>query len=52
MAEPLGKEEWLLFWEVHFVVEPCKMNHGRLAEEAVLTLSQSEQHKALLRRKN
>ena len=33
-------------------LNPVKMNHGRLAEVAVLTLSQSEQHKALLRHKN
>ena len=34
------------FWRLN----PVKMNHGRLAGVAVLTLSQSEQHEALLRR--
>ena len=52
-AEPLGKEECgCSSGKFVLSLNPVKMNHGRLAEVAVLTLSQSEQHKALLRRKN
>ena len=52
MAEPLGKEECgCSSGKFVLSLNPVKMNHGRLAEVAVLTLSQSEQHKALLRRK-
>ena len=51
-AEPLGKEECgCSSGKFVLSLNPVKMNHGRLAEVAVLTLSQSEQHKALLRRK-
>ena len=51
-AEPLGKEECgCSSGKLGLSLNPVKMNHGRLAEVAVLTLSQSEQHKALLRRK-